>query len=97
MPSIFVHNRVKDIEQVANIIKSDKGARGGYLLKSPLDKISLKKIVDVMEGGCAIVACAQGKNFVCSKKDKKCALKNKMKKINKKISDILSDIKLKEL
>lgn len=80
----------------AEIIRSDKGAQGGYVLRVSPNKLSLKKIVEVMEGGCVLVACCvEEKDFVCDKKG--CKLKNKMKKINKGIGDILSRIKLSDI
>lgn len=81
----------------AGLVKSDKGAHGGYILKISPKKLSLKKIIEVMEGGCVLVACAGNKDFVCHKKDCHCSIGPKMKKLNKKIIGVLAKIKLNDL
>lgn len=79
--------------RLAGLIKSRKGIEGGYYLARPAKNISLKKIIEVMEGKCGVLSCFEES---CPH-SVKCALKNKMGNCNKKIMKILEGIKLKDL
>lgn len=41
----------------ARLIKSVRGAKGGYMLGMPADQITLYDVVNVMEGGIEMVEC----------------------------------------
>jgi len=47
----------------AGLVKSVRGARGGYLLAKPSDQISLYDIVRSLEGPLAPVECVQDPNY----------------------------------
>jgi len=77
--------------RMAGLIKSEKGVSGGYRLGMPAGKITLKKIIEAMEGEAAVVSCLCQKGGVqCASTGKKCVLKNKLVKVNKKIDEILN-------
>ena len=42
---------------VGNIVKSQKGARGGYKLNLPPDRITLKMVIELIDGPIAIAKC----------------------------------------
>jgi Rrf2 family transcriptional regulator, cysteine metabolism repressor len=46
----------------ANLVDSVRGSQGGYLLTRAPDKISLKDIVQVLEGSICVLECLEKKN-----------------------------------
>jgi Rrf2 family protein len=53
----------------ANIVRSVRGAEGGYLLASPADKISILKVIEAVEGPAITVDCIQHPDH-CPKKNR---------------------------
>lgn len=47
----------------AGIVKSERGAKGGYMLAKPPDKTNLKEIVDILEGDTFLIDCVKEKNI----------------------------------
>lgn len=76
--------------RLGRIIKSEQGTSGGYKLNLNPKKLTLKKIVEVVEGGCALTAC--GGNKKCAREG--CLLRKKAVSINKKILKLLEGITL---
>lgn len=84
--------------RIAGLIEAEKGIVGGYRLSMPQNQITLKKIIIAMEGSHHILPCyCEGKKIRCVGSDKKCRLKHKMTKLNKRISDAFEKMKLKDL
>ena len=91
------------------LIDSAQGARGGYLLQSDLNQISLAQFLDLMEGGQSVVACApveHPSHAPTSTKQKDdchceyhsaCEIQGVMKGLNRRIREFLSGIRLAEL
>lgn len=80
----------------ADILKSQKGAKGGYSLARPAKKIKLGEIVNVLEGKNYFVQClagAEGNCFKCGK----CAARNFWQKFQKKLDDFLNSVSLEDL
>jgi len=56
------------------LINSSRGARGGYSLARPPSEITLREIVDVLEGDCGLVGCVKDVNAcprvpICASRD----------------------------
>lgn len=84
--------------RMGGLIKAGQGAGGGYALSLPAKKISLKNIIEAVEGPCAILSCFCGdKKFNCVKKGNQCALQDKMKKLNGNIVKMMEKTKLNDL
>lgn len=80
--------------RLAGVISAELGVEGGYKLKTPANKLTLKKIIEVTEGGCALCDCCQKGD--CKKKAE-CLVGKKVKTINNKILKILEGVKLSDL
>ncbi len=81
------------------VLKSIRGASGGYKVDENIKEISLLDIINLIEGSVAMVACAGGSK---EKTDKclgrnKCIVKSKWMKVNNDISDILHNVKLVDM
>ncbi len=80
--------------RLAGIISAELGVEGGYKLKVPANKITLKKIISVVEGGCSLCACCE--KGECKSKGT-CSIGKKVKTVNNKIVKILDSVKLSDL
>jgi len=80
--------------RLAGLISAELGVEGGYKLKIPANKITLKRVVSVVEGGCSLWACCE--KGECQRRGK-CLIDKKVKKINNKILKVLEDVKLSDL
>lgn len=84
--------------RISRMIKAGAGVSGGYCLNIPAKRISLKMIIEAIEGDSAILPCLCVKSAKkCRGSNKKCVLKAKLAKMNKKISDIFDKTKLTDL
>lgn len=52
----------------AEIVCSYKGARGGYMLRRPAEEITLREVIEAVEGPYMISRC-QGEGYTCSQAD----------------------------
>ncbi|OGH88153.1 MAG: hypothetical protein A3J93_00215 [Candidatus Magasanikbacteria bacterium RIFOXYC2_FULL_42_28] len=79
--------------RIAGLIKSTKGVSGGYELKIKPNKLSLKNIISVVEGGCALWSCCEGGGGCAQEK---CGIRKRAKTVNKKVLKFLTDVKLSD-
>ncbi len=78
-----------------NLVNSVRGAHGGYNLSKEPSQITLKEIVDVLEGECSLVDCV--KNPSSCERSSICATHDVWTMIGEKISETLSSITLDRL
>jgi len=78
----------------AGLVNSNRGAYGGYTLAREPSKITLKEIVDVLEGDC-LVNCIKDSS-ACSRIPT-CAARDIWVLLGGKISETLNSITLKKL
>lgn len=76
------------------LVNSTRGAHGGYTLARSPEKITLKEIVDVLEGNC-IVDCIKDP-AACSRVET-CASRDIWKLLEGRISETLEGITLQQL
>lgn len=77
------------------LVNSIRGAHGGYNLSREPSQITLKEIVDVLEGNCSLVDCVKNPSS-CSRVPI-CASHDIWAAIGEKISETLSAITLETL
>ncbi len=91
---------VKYLEQLmsamksAGLIRSQRGAKGGYVLSQPPEKIKLSEIFDIFEGPMVTVECVSDKKF-CDKAED-CVARQVWCEIQKAIKKILESITLQD-
>ena len=56
IPKAFAYKILRELE-LADLVKSERGNRGGYLLNGDLEKITLYDVVSITEGDLAILHC----------------------------------------
>ncbi|GAI68657.1 unnamed protein product, partial [marine sediment metagenome] len=81
--------------KASGLISSSRGAHGGYRLAKPPSQITLKEIVQTLEGSISFVECVKNPS-VCPRVSK-CATRSIWEKLDEKISDELSSITLEDL
>ena len=96
IPKAFAYKIIRDMEQ-NGIVKSERGNKGGYVLKKGLDELTVYDIVSITEEDIAIVHCMKDD---CDRNtnDVPCRMHNELQRIQnllekemkeKTISDIL--------
>lgn len=82
----------------AEIVKSIRGARGGYILARPAEEISVGEVLRCLEGDLSPVDCAEimGGESTCSASDI-CVTKFVWKRINDSINEAVDNLMLSEL
>ena len=90
---LFLQKIARKLRQ-ADIIESGAGVSGGYKLKVDPKKISLHKIISVIEGPCALWRCCGKKGCVGSGT---CPQTKKVQRINKKVEKVLEGVMLTDL
>ena len=98
--SFLFLQRIARILKTANIIKSKRGTKGGYYLNSKIKKLSLKRLMEIIDGSFGISKCTRiifdlntGKQKKCQcKREKNCNNRKIFLKLNREISVILDKI-----
>ena len=82
----------------SGIVKSTRGAKGGYILAKPAEEISVGDILRCLEGDLSPVDCAEimGGETTCSASDI-CVTKFVWKRINDSIHEAVDNLMLSEL
>ncbi len=90
----YISRLVIDLRK-AGLVKSVRGAKGGYTLARFPEDITLLEIVETMEGRTNIVDCVLQPN-ACNKMGS-CAVRQTWAEINGKIRAVLGEITLKDI
>ena len=76
--------------QKGGLIIAERGKFGGYQLTKKPEEITLKEILETLEGPIAIAPCfTNTKNNLCCAHRPFCSIKNGLKKINDEIKNTL--------
>lgn len=82
----------------AHIVTSVRGARGGYSLAAPVDKISVGDILRALEGDLSPVNCSEvTENGTPCKDSGQCITKLVWRRINDSINNAIDDLMLSDL
>ena len=81
--------------RTAGLVKSRRGARGGYSLTKHPEEISLRNIIEALEGELVLVECIKNNSF-CHRSST-CPTRNIWSALGDKISDTLNNITLAQL
>ena len=78
-----------------NLLKSEKGAHGGYVLIKDLAEVSVLEMIEIVVNPVSLVSCLEGGTH-CSMSDS-CNIIPPLKNLNKKVRDFFQTISLKEI
>lgn len=79
----------------AGLVSAVSGKRGGFLLAKPPEQISLKDILETLEGNCALVDCVH--DSASCKRSTVCAAREMWHEVSERISDVLVSVTLADL
>ncbi|MDP2656432.1 MAG: Rrf2 family transcriptional regulator [bacterium] len=83
----FLQQVARQLRQ-AGLLTSVRGKSGGYRLTKSADEISIKEVIEALEGAVSVVDCTSDVGHVCPRATT-CTMRKKMKKINDEIKDVL--------
>lgn len=81
----------------AGLVKSVRGAQGGYVLGRETDKIRIGDIIRVLEGPIAPVDCVSEEDPECCNKADHCVTRTIWEKVRDSIADVLDSITLADM
>jgi Rrf2 family protein len=91
---------VKYLEQImstlksAGLVRSQRGAKGGYILANPPDKIKLSDMFDVFEGPIVTVECVARENYCAKAAD--CIARQVWCEVQRAVKNVLESITLQD-
>ena len=94
IPFDFTEKIVSKLRK-AGLVKTKRGAQGGYFLGQSPKRISLAKILRTLEGEIFSVSCK--KHITSRKRRRKCPIRNAWTRVERALSSTLSSISLADL
>ncbi|MFH1418202.1 MAG: Rrf2 family transcriptional regulator [Planctomycetota bacterium] len=98
LPSALLMNVLKLLSQ-GGLVRSIRGAKGGYVLVRGADQISLAEIISAVDGPVGLVRCAakhNGRRKPCDKM-RTCPVSRPIRKVHRKLSELLSSVTLGQI
>jgi len=81
----------------AGLVKSIRGAQGGYILAKSPEDIYIGDVIRVLEGPIAPVECTNQSNKNCCEKTSFCVTREVWVKVRDSINDVVDSISLADL
>lgn len=81
--------------KINKLVKSIRGAGGGYMLSRPPARIKIQEILDALEGTCDLVECVENKDFC--QRSKICAAHEIWQKASDLLKGYFEKITLQDL
>lgn len=79
----------------AQLLSSQRGAKGGYSLTRAATTISLADIINALDGGVALTECSQGKGLCAVEHN--CSIRKSWRDMTSVVRDILAKMPLQEM
>ena len=80
----------------AGLVRSQRGARGGYRLARPLNAIPVSGVVAAIDGPIALTACVDGHSGECPAQDQ-CPCRGSWDPVNQAVLDALTRLTLADM
>lgn len=80
----------------SNILQTNRGFQGGYMLAQSPDKYTVGDILRITEGSISPVACLDNDQYQCERKEE-CMTLNVWKGLNRVIAEYLDGITLQDI
>ena len=88
-------DRIFSSLRAAGLVKSLRGARGGFILNIPPSRITVNQILEALEGPLELVECVKNKNF-CHRVDS-CVARDIWHEVGKSMEAVLKAKTLEDL
>lgn len=98
IPAALLMNVLKTLSQ-QEVVRSIRGAKGGYLLTVPAEKVTLEDIIQAIEGPIRFTQCMNegGSDVPPCDLTAHCPVKRPAHKINEKLKEFLRNISLADI
>tara|TARA_B100001564_G_C20282626_1_gene508826 strand:- start:79 stop:504 length:426 start_codon:yes stop_codon:yes gene_type:complete len=80
-----------------NLVKSVRGAKGGYVLEQSPDTIKISKIISAVEEEIKTLNCKKDSKKGCNNKTSKCITHNLWDQLDQHINNFFEKVKLQDL
>jgi len=81
----------------AGLVKSVRGAQGGYTLSREPREIKVSEIIRILEGPIAPMDCVSGNQEECCYRAETCVTKNIWEKVRDSVNQVLDNITLEDM
>jgi FeS assembly SUF system regulator len=78
------------------LVSSQRGARGGYRLHRPLERIAISDVITAIDGPIALAACVEGSASECECRSL-CAMRGRWDPLNEAIQQALNAVTLADM
>ena len=83
--------------KVNNLVKSTRGAKGGYVLEKPANDIKISNIISAVDEEVKMLSCKKTSKKGCNNKSTKCITHNLWDQLDQHINNFFEKIKLQDL
>ena len=80
-----------------NLVKSVRGAKGGYVLEFPPEEIKISKIISAVDEEVKMLKCKKESKKGCNNKSTKCITHNLWDQLDQHIKNFFEKVKLQDL
>ena len=80
-----------------NLVKSVRGAKGGYVLDAPSEEIKISNIISAVDEEIKTLNCKKESKKGCNNKSSKCITHNLWDQLDQHINSFFEKVKLQEL
>ena len=80
-----------------NLVKSVRGAKGGYILEHPPEEIKISNIISAVNEEVKMLNCKKDSKKGCNNKSTKCITHNLWDQLDQHINDFFEKVKLNDL
>ena len=91
LEQIFI--KLKD----GNLVKSIRGAKGGYILEKPANEIKISNIISAVDEEVKMLNCKKESKKGCNNKSTKCITHNLWDQLDQHINNFFEKVKLEDL
>jgi Rrf2 family transcriptional regulator, iron-sulfur cluster assembly transcription factor len=83
--------------KVNNLVKSTRGAKGGYVLEKPANDIKISNIISAVDEEVKMLSCKKTSKKGCNNKSTKCITHNLWDQLDQHINSFFEKVKLQDL
>ena len=80
-----------------NLVKSTRGAKGGYILEKPANDIKISNIISAVDEEVKMLSCKKESKKGCNNKSTKCITHNFWDQLDQHINGFFEKVKLQDL
>jgi Rrf2 family iron-sulfur cluster assembly transcriptional regulator len=80
-----------------NLVKSTRGAKGGYVLEKPANDIKISNIISAVDEEIKMLNCKKESKKGCNNKSTKCITHNLWDQLDQHINNFFEKVKLQDL